>query len=132
MSVLAWLGVFGVILGIYLSGNQIVDRFSLLESPNQIIEGLAFAWFVTACLILILLGGLIAKPRYLWPVLVVIGIIFCIYALIDILFEYLFPERIPILLKWRLILGIICVLEDSFIRWFRRRQNPESSRQVSN
>jgi hypothetical protein len=130
MSVLAWLGIWGVVLGIYLSGNQIVDRFSLFESPNQIIEGVAFAWFVISCVILTLLGGLISKPRYLWPVLVVIGIIYCIYALIDILFEYLFPERIPILLKWCLLPGIICVLEGLFIRWFRKRQNPESGRQV--
>jgi hypothetical protein len=132
MTAVAWLGMFWFMVGIFALGSHVYYsiRFPIIYTPGLIIDGPAFDWVILSGAILALIGGLIARPRFLWPVLVISGATCSIFALIGIIPEHLLPGGISIsITRWAL--GLFCIIGGVIIRWLRRSQNIKTNTQVS-
>ena len=104
-----------------------LTQYPIITTPYEvIIERPAFTWMIISGAILALVGGLIARPRYLWPVLIVSGTAYSILALIDIFKVYLSLGILgssPIIL----LVGIVCVIEGLLVHRFRKRLSLKAS-----
>jgi hypothetical protein len=128
MNVIAWLSMFWIIWGIYIFGYHVIDsiRFPTVYYPGMIIDGPIYGFVILSGVVVALISGLIARPRFFWPVMIIAGTTCFILALLNM---------IP--LYWRFgtitgsilfcMLGLFCVIGGGLIRWLRIRQNIRSS-----
>ena len=72
--------------------------------------------------LLVLISGLIAKPKYMWPVLVITGIIYLYNAIIMVSSPHDLTGNTDILVPLSSAVCIICLVEGLIILWLRRRQ----------
>jgi hypothetical protein len=128
MIAMAWIGSIWFIIGILAFSNQVVNfiKFPISYTPGMIIERAAVGWMIISGTILALIGGLIARPRYLWPVLGVSGGICFIFALVYISYDYLLTGTFSSFLLY-MVSGIACVIGGSIIRWLRMKEKVKSS-----
>jgi len=136
MTILAWLGIMFFIFGIFGFSQRI---FYMIYYPHMFVPGsiavhiTGYAWVGIIGVMLAIIGGLLARSRLLWPVLVVIGTAGSILAIYGIGYEKVLLGPISILLKYLLIFllpGIACIVAGIIIRWLRRRQNIKSRFQI--
>jgi hypothetical protein len=135
MAFLANTGIALIVLGIIgISWTAVSYLQSSAYSWSQPLahewDGLPFVMGLLVSipgLILVLIGGIIARPRYLWPVLVAIGLIFCIIATIATTTPPIKKQDYEIAgLIGRSLLfsfpGILCIIEGIVIFWLRRKR----------
>jgi hypothetical protein len=137
-TILAWLGVIILISGIYIVSLTAVPYvMSAIQSFHDPYVN-EWTWLgalggasLGATGIVLTLFGLFSRPRFLWPVLVILGILICIFAVILVCIPGIKMGDYEI---QQLILGsfmsslpgIFCIVEGLIIRWLRRRQNRKS------
>ncbi len=126
LTILVWFGIACLSFGIFLYCYDIIDsiRLPIAEYANQAIHRISFGRFLNVGVILVLFCGLIARPRYLWPVLLGIGVIFSIVETVAVAYS---PIISTANFQWlgQYLIGIVCIIEGLVIRWFKRRQTNE-------
>jgi hypothetical protein len=127
VAAIAWISIIWFIFGILELSSQVISsiRFPIVYTPGMIIERAAFGWVIISGVVLALIAGFIAKPRFMWPVLVVSGTICSILALIQFSYEYSIPASFSVFV-WYLICGIVCISEGLLLRWFRIKQKAKA------
>jgi hypothetical protein len=132
MTALAWIGVVLIIIGVWnIAGMTILDLTWTqdqirIQSPNP-----GWSYFFLGVM-LSSIGGLIGRPRFIWPLLFSLGAICCILVIIDAIAEQnYFHESILNNLLMKMPTGIVCVIVGLIIRWLRMRQNTRARIQVS-
>jgi hypothetical protein len=120
LTVIAWLGIFILIIFFYFYSNQVIDTIRLFRiiTPDMIVDPPAFGWVIFGGTLFALIGGLTARPHLVWPILVIVGVIYSALAIINISLKYLFPSSGLMYL----IIGLVCIIEGLLIRWFRIRK----------
>jgi hypothetical protein len=142
MTFLAYTGIAMIVLGIigvswtaasYLQSSAYSWTQPLAHEWDGLPLGLGFLVSIPG-LILVLIGGMIARPRYLGPVLVATGLIFCISATIAIATPPIKKqdyELSGVIINSIVISlpGIICIIEGIVILWLRRKRKTEPAQE---
>lgn len=130
LTAVAWLGLIVMLAGTYPSFLMSLEAFPRgLEGnfygPFGDMGGLAFAmafFFGSIGTLLALIGGLIARPRYLWVGLIAVGTIYMVsfFGLISV---QLHDKSMSILDGvWALLPGVVSIVEGIIINHLRKRQ----------
>ena len=134
-TILTWLGVIILVAGIYLVSLTAITHIN--SSAGSFNQPYVHEWKWAGALvgaglgtigIVLTLPRLFSRPRFLWPVLVALGILICILAVILVCIPSIMTGDYKIQqLIWGSFMsslpGIFCVFEGVIIRWLRRRQN---------
>jgi hypothetical protein len=116
MTVIAYLGITLVILGTIMATWTSIYNLKY-DSEWTGLPGLpAFLGILISIpgVLLALIGGLIARPRYIWFILIIVGIVYCIIIVIatSTLVVHLVTS-IP---------GVICIIEGFIILYLGKKK----------
>jgi hypothetical protein len=122
MSVLAWIGIIFIIIAL-----QEITRMTILDITDPYrprVESPSYATtFLLFGVILSSIGGLVGRPRFIWQVLVVSGVIYCILRIINSIVNiYYFQysrDVVDILLI--MVPGIVCIIVGLIIFKMRKK-----------
>jgi hypothetical protein len=112
LSVLAWIGIVFLIIAIQeiakITILDIIDPYrARVESPGYATTFILFGVLFST------VGGLIGRPRFMWSVMVVLGVIYLILRTIDyVACNYYFPQHSKEIIDLFVNLspGIVCII----------------------
>jgi hypothetical protein len=103
----------------YLFVRPPMNHFDVFDQP--------IIWILCSLgLLLASIGGLIGKPRYFWPLYIVVGAVYSYSSCIVMLAERPWntgPLRITLMTLWIASPGILFIIEGLIIRYLRRRND---------
>jgi hypothetical protein len=118
-TVIAWLGIVIYFLGI----EQAIHWATYVSPPGVTVEPTYFHLFLVPFgAALAVAGGIAAKPRYIWPVFVVIGIMHCVATLFFGWFSVFDLASIIITIVFNSP-GVAFIITGLLIFWYRRKEN---------
>jgi hypothetical protein len=127
---LSWIGILGLILGIWGIGKSAF--FDLTYTPGQLRGPIIHGWdYFFVGLVLSTIFGIIGKPRFMWHILVVVGITCFLLVIIDATAQNIHFNRPISVNMFKLIMIIICIMAGLIIRFLRNRLN-QTKRRLEN
>jgi hypothetical protein len=134
MTILAYIGMVFIVIGIYwMSETALVNitssSYSFIDEESHewsILPAILGWMFSIPGVVLALVAGIIARPRYFWIVLLVIGSFYCVIMITIIITPMLKTHEYDLVF---LVLGslsaslpgIACIIGALIIRWLRRK-----------
>jgi hypothetical protein len=126
-TVMAWVGILLLVLAV--TALVYADIYTLdvynrdgIFAPNPPPAVMNVGWFLSIIsLIFTLIGGLSVRSKYLWPVLIVTGVIFCILSIYPVI-SWGWRPLIVLTLFIYMAPGLITAAEGLIIRWYLKRK----------